>query len=137
MTILNNERAMADVNNVNNIMGVDDVSGYIENIRVIDGKLVVIQQAYNPTTSGYEAVENAWSVDDVTNLLNSINGAYYEDVKIEYDGSNNPVYIGKNVALGASISGTDWIVTKCTYSGIYMTEKEVAVGAWSNRGGLF
>lgn len=55
-----------------------------------------------------------------------------QKMRVEYDGSNNPVYVGfgpKGLA-----EGTDgWIIQKYTYSGSNPTERNIAYGNWTNR----
>lgn len=107
MTILTEEVATRDNNSVSGIMGTSDALGHIENIRTVDGRLLV-----------------------------NINDSYYPEMRLSYDGANVE-YIGKNILLDATISGTDWNITKLSYDGANITRSQQTTGAWSARGGLF
>lgn len=56
-------------------------------------------------------------------------------VRIEYDGNDNPQYIGY-APKGSASSADVWIVYFLTYSGTNMTLKQTAYGSWDNRASL-
>lgn len=107
MPITSAEEAKRDVNSVDSLMGVSDLLGHIENVRTEDGRLIT-----------------------------NINEAHYPDVRTTWSGTYIE-YLGKNVTADASVSGTDWLITKFSYTSDEITRKQMATGAWSNRGGLF
>lgn len=51
--------------------------------------------------------------------------------------SSQPLYIGLNSLLNASISSDDWLIIKHTYSGNAVTKTQKAIGAWGDRASLF
>ena len=62
-------------------------------------------------------------------------------IKIEYDGYNNPIYIGKAV-LGTAVTDALWQIQKLTYSGTNPTDIQWAGGEdrfeniWNDRASL-
>ena len=62
-------------------------------------------------------------------------------VVIDYDGSNNPIYIGK-AATGTASANTQWQIKRITYSGTNPTNIQWADGnsefdnSWTNRASL-
>lgn len=64
-----------------------------------------------------------------------------EVTRVDYDGSNNPIYIGK-AAPGTATSAASWAVQKITYSGSNPTTVQWADGnttydnVWDNRASL-
>lgn len=59
------------------------------------------------------------------------------DIRFDPDDSR-PIYIGLNVANGASQDATDWKVYRFTYDGVTtnVTRIQVAYGSWTGRAGL-
>ena len=107
MPITSAETAVRDATLSSNIQGVSDLLGHIENVRTEDGRLIT-----------------------------NINEAHYPDVRTTWSGTYIE-YMGKNTTADASVGSTDWLITKFTYTSDEITRKQMAVGAWSNRGGLF
>lgn len=53
-------------------------------------------------------------------------------IRVEYDGSNNPLYIGY-APRGEASSASAWLIQKFTYSGTNMTLRQIAYNTWDNR----
>lgn len=68
-------------------------------------------------------------------LLNEVYNA--PDARYEYDGSDNPIYIGVHNEEDAATDDTNWTITKLTWSGGNLVRKQKTVGAWTARAGLF
>ena len=55
-----------------------------------------------------------------------------QQVRVEYDGSDNPIYIG--YAARGLAAGTDgWLLQKLTWTSGNMTLLQVGYGNWTNR----
>jgi len=53
---------------------------------------------------------------------------------IEYDASNNPIYIGLAVTIDKNINDDGWYIKKLTWDASgNMIEKKKRVGKWSER----
>lgn len=129
------ENAIRDDNNVSGIMGKNEALGYIENVRLEDGYLIVLTRVWNSSTSNWDRMTQPLA--NVDNLENITAGLYYEETRVSYDVNNDPEYVGYNTELNASVSGIDWQVTKYTRTSGNVTRIQVNEGAWSNRTSLF
>ena len=61
----------------------------------------------------------------------------WHDTKIEYDASNNPIYIGKSKEPGWRENQKGWYIKKITYdasNNATMIEKKI--GTWADRANL-
>ena len=58
------------------------------------------------------------------------------DCRIEYDGSGNLIYLGKNLTHDAATSNALWEIWKFTYSSGNLVRWERLTGAWDNRATL-
>lgn len=58
-------------------------------------------------------------------------------LKVEYDSSGNPIYIGENANLIASDDSQDWRLRKVTWAGSNPEKVERNVGSWTNRVAVF
>ena len=55
-----------------------------------------------------------------------------QQLRVEYDGSNNPIYIG-TAPRGLASSQDGWMLQKLTWVDCNMTLQQIAYGNWDNR----
>lgn len=63
-------------------------------------------------------------------------GIYWENIRVEYDGSDNPIYVGFNENVEAAEGDTDWDVLKINYTGSNAEEIQHRRGSWTGRAGI-
>ena len=132
MTINPNELAIRDDNNVSGIMGQNEVIGGIENIRVEDGRLIVINRVWDPENS--EWIRMQQPVYDISDLQKATNELYFMDERYAYNNVKLAEYVGQNTVMNATTSGTDWWITKIEYASTGLpTRKRARQGSWDDR----
>jgi hypothetical protein len=132
MPINPNELAIRDDNNTEGMMGQNENIGGIENIRVEDGRLIVINRVWDPEAS--EWIRMQQPVYDISDLQQATNELYFMDERYEYNSVSLAEYVGQNVLLDATTSGTDWWITKIEYTSTGLPERKRArQGSWDDR----
>jgi len=84
---------------------------------------------------GQQAIINATgdltvTMGDVESLLAKY---YWKNTQVEYNSSNNPIYIGRNTDLSAADGDTDWYITRIDWIGNNWTRKRVRITSWTLR----
>ena len=64
------------------------------------------------------------------------NGVYWGIQKFAYDESDNIEYIGRNKAIDAATSRSDWYIWKIIISNGLVTDMEMLEGVWDDRASL-
>ena len=131
MPINPNELAIRDDNGVEGMMGQNEEIGGIENIRVEDGRLIVINRVWDPDSSAWIRMQQP--VYDIEDLQTATNELYFLDERYEYNAVNLAEYIGQNTLMNATTSGTDWWITKIEYTNGLPIRKRARQGSWDNR----
>lgn len=90
---------------------------------------------YNATTGRREHLQQGMVASTATSLMD---GTYYKDCRIAHNANNDVEYLGLHQTMGASTSGTGWVIQKISWSGQNITRVQTTVtGTWDNRVSLF
>jgi hypothetical protein len=60
----------------------------------------------------------------------------HAQIQIEYDVSNNPIYLGSHRDPNAATSDLNWVISKYTWSAGVCVSYKTLVGDWDSRTGL-
>ena len=126
------ELANRDQNNRAGMMGTSETLDTIENIRVEDGRLIVLNRVWDTTTSTWVRQEQTATDTEALEII--MKGDYWHDSRIEYDSDGLFQYVGQNATMNATTSGTDWIIAKIDYDADYNINRvRVQTTSWDSR----
>lgn len=129
------ERAKKDITGAKTLIGQASGDGDVKSILVEPDVRGLRTAAFVWDTDTLSNIRMTQPISDISDLENISKGAYYLSTRYDWDVSENPIYIGKNISLNASVSGTDWDIMKYTYDAnnnpIYV--QGPVAGQWSDR----
>lgn len=64
-------------------------------------------------------------IEDYSRILTRANTELFLEKRMDYDGSNNLIYVGYNKTPNASVDATTWLIFKLTYSGSNVTRYQL------------
>jgi len=111
-----------DTDDFLNILGERDIGG----IRVVN-------YVWDPNTLTNIRMTQPLTAAGIEDLDLAAKGIFWEEQRIEYNSSNDPVYVGYNDTLGAATSATDWQIKKITYTGSNPTRIQIQLTSWDLR----
>ena len=65
-----------------------------------------------------------------------LGGVFWDNIRIEYDGSNNPIYVGLNPSKDAAEGDTTWHIVKINYTSNNPDEIQRRYGSWTGRAAI-
>lgn len=115
------------------ILGLDE-NDDVKNIRMEGENLKTAGWVWDTDSMDWVRSQQGLTDSTATELLGD---TYYNDYTLAYNASNNLEYVGYHQTMGASVSGTGWLIQKFIYTGSNVTRIQKTTGAWTDRESLF